>query len=93
MNSWSSWIPLAAGVLFVSTGSVQASDEAVYEALKARQGKSATVVLTSGTELTGKVSSLTQDGVRLSELSGKEFFDAVVDLDQVQAVVFRAREQ
>lgn len=87
------WITSAAAVLVVMAGSVQAGDEAVYEALKARQGKSATVVLASGTELTGKVTSLTQDGVRLSELSGKEFFDAVVDLDQVQAVVFRAREQ
>lgn len=87
------WISSAAAVLVVMAGSVQAGDEAVYEALKARQGKSATVVLASGTELTGKVTSLTQDGVRLSELSGKEFFDAVVDLDQVQAVVFRAREQ
>lgn len=71
----------------------QAGDEAVFEALKAQQGKRATVVLTSGTELTGKVASLSQDSVKLAELSGKEFFDAVIDLDHVQAVVYRTREQ
>jgi hypothetical protein len=84
---------LMAGVLVSLSTATFAGDQALHAALKAQQGKRATVVLTSGTELTGKVSELTQDSVKLAELSGKEFFDAVVDLDQVQAVVFRAREQ
>ena len=77
----------------LSASAAQAGDSAVYEALKVQQGKRATVVLTSGTELSGKVASLSQDSVKLAELSGKEFFDAVIDLDHVQAVIYRAREQ
>lgn len=80
------------GVLGVASWAAQAGSDAVHEALKEREGKSATVVLVSGTELTGKVGALTDDSVRLGELGGKEFFDAVIDLDHVQAVVFRARE-
>ena len=68
-----------------------AGDSALAKTLKEREGKVATVLLSSGTELTGKVSNVSDDSVKLSELSGKEFFDAVVDLDDVQAVVVRAR--
>lgn len=67
--------------------------DAVKRALKERDGKKVTLVLTSGKELTGKVASISDDSVRLSELSGQEFFDAVVDLDQVDAVLFRARSE
>lgn len=83
----------ASAMLCALCGAAAAGDEAVHAALKAQQGKRATVVLVSGTELSGKVADLTQDSVKLSELTGKEFYDAVVDLDQVQAVVYRAREQ
>lgn len=88
-------LAVAAGVGFALSGVAMAGDSsAVHAALKAQQGKRATVVLaTGGTELTGKVAELTQDSVKLAELTGKEFFDAVVDLDHVQAVVYRAREQ
>lgn len=68
-----------------------AGDDAIVKALKSLDGKRATVVLTSGTELTGKIAEATGDSVKLVELSGKDFYDAVVDLDQVQAVVYRAR--
>ncbi len=68
-----------------------AGDDAVARTLKELDGKRATVVLASGTELTGKVANPTADSVKLVELSNKDFFDAVVDLDHVQAVVYRAR--
>lgn len=69
------------------------ADGAIQAALKERQGKTATVVLESGTELTGTVSKLDDGAVRLTELSGKEFYDAVVDLDDISAVVMRVRSQ
>lgn len=68
-----------------------AGGDAVAKTLKGLEGKRATVVLASGTELTGKVAEPTSDSVKLVELSNKDFFDAVVDLDHVQAVVYRAR--
>lgn len=93
MNHMKSTLTITAGMLLALSGAALAGDEAVHAALKAQQGKRATVVLASGTELTGKVAELSQDSVRLAELSGKEFFDAVIDLDQVEAVIYRAREQ
>ena len=57
-----------------------------------RNGKKVTVVLQSGTELSGKVKDVGNNTLTLSELSGKELFDAVVDLDDISAVQFRARE-
>lgn len=76
-----------------ASSSAVAGDKALSKVLKEREGRSATLILASGTELTGKVLELSEHSVRLGELSGKEFYDAVIDLDQVQAVVFRAREK
>lgn len=70
-----------------------ADHDALHKALKEREGKTATVILASGAELTGTVAKVDEDSVRLSSLSGKEFFDAVIALDKVQAVQFRAREK
>jgi len=72
--------------------SAVAKDEAMSSILKDRNGKKVTVVLQSGTELSGKVKDVGSNTLTLSELSGKEFFDAVIDLDDISAVQYRARE-
>lgn len=82
---------LAAGLSLLSL-SAAAKDEAMASILKDRNGKKVTVVLQSGTELSGKVKDVGNNTLTLSELSGKELFDAVVDLDDISAVQFRARE-
>ena len=69
------------------------ADGPIQTALKERQGKTATVVLAGGNELTGTVSKVDDGAVRLTELSGKEYYDAVVDLDDVAAVVMLVRSQ
>jgi hypothetical protein len=51
------------------------------------------VVLSGGTEITGKVENVGNNTLRLSQLSGKDYFDAVIDLDDVSAVIFRARDK
>lgn len=86
---------LVLGLLFAMAASstAVAGDKALSKTLKEREGRSATLVLESGTELTGKVVEVSEHSVKLGELSGKEFYDAVIDLDHVQAVVFRAREK
>ena len=45
----------------------------------------------SGAELTGTITKVGEHVVHLSELAGREFFDAVVSLDQLPAVVIRTR--
>lgn len=62
------------------------------KSMRERQvGKRVGVVLTTGQELSGVVSSVGDRVVHLSELSGREFFDAVVSLEHIRAVVVRVR--
>ena len=70
-----------------------AGDGPLLEALVAHQGKGVTVMLSSGQELSGRVKTVDEDGVVLTELRGKEFFDAAIDLDEVEAVVYRVRDR
>lgn len=80
---------VSAGLLFASHGAT-ADDGGVRTALQERQGKPVTLLL-HGSELTGTIAGVDADSVKLTQLVGKELFDAVVDLDQVQAVVFRVK--
>lgn len=65
----------------------------IESVLKAHNGKRVTVKLNSGEELTGTVGALGDDLVHLRELSGKEFFDAVVNTDEISALIIRTRDQ
>ena len=67
------------------------ADATVKSVLDAQKGKRVGVLLTTGQELTGVVTSVGATVVHLSELSGREFFDAVVPLDRVSAVIVRTR--
>jgi len=59
--------------------------------LAAQQGKKVTLKLGPNDELSGTVKVVTKDVVQLTELTGREFFDAVVELKSVKAVIVRAR--
>ena len=67
-------------------------EDTVQSVLSANQGKRVIVRLVSGGELTGKVGTVNSNVVHLIELSGREFFDAVVSLGQVEAVIIRTRQ-
>ncbi len=70
---------------------VGASDN-VQSVLAAQKGSRVTVRLRSGQELTGVMREATARVVHLGGLSGREFFDAVVPLEAVDAVIVRTRE-
>jgi hypothetical protein len=55
--------------------------------------KSVTVVLEGGQTYTAKIGPVSNDYVLLSELSGKEFFDALVDIDAIAAIEVRVRDR
>jgi hypothetical protein len=59
--------------------------------LKAQKGR-VTVRLRSGQEFTGNVRSVETRLLHLGTLTGKEFFDAVVPLDAIEAVLVRTKE-
>ena len=65
--------------------------DTVSDVLKRNSGKRVELTLVSGDRMAGTVSRVTPVAVHLSKLTGKEFYDAVVRLESVTAVVIRAR--
>lgn len=72
--------------------SVNATDT-VATVLTAQAGKRVSVKLRSGEELTGTVGTVGDTVVHLRELTGREFFDATVALEAIDAVVVRTRDR
>ena len=64
----------------------------VRSLLEKSKGTRVSLRLAGGEELAGKVASVGDDTVHLSELAGREFFDAVVVIDDIAAVVYRAQQ-
>jgi hypothetical protein len=64
----------------------------VQSVLAAQKGVRITVRLRSGQEFAGIMREVNSRVVQLGALGGKEFFDAVIPLDAVEAVFFRVKE-
>ena len=75
----------------VAQGVTVAAGTTIESILIAQQGKKVTLKLGPSDELSGTVKMVTKDVVLISELTGREFFDAVVDIKSVKAVIVRAR--
>ena len=67
--------------------------DTVKSLLDDRVGQPVTLILSSGQEITGKVAAVGDALVHLTQLSGREFFDAAVGLDSVAGVVVRVRSR
>lgn len=63
----------------------------VVEQLNQLKGQKAQLHLRSGKEIEGVVGAITKDAVELRNLVGREFFDAVIRIDDIAAVVYRVR--
>jgi Skp family chaperone for outer membrane proteins len=68
------------------------ANDSVQSVLAAQKGKRVTVRVRSGQEFTGIMREATGRLVQLGAISGREFFDAVVPLDAIDAVLVRTRE-
>jgi hypothetical protein len=66
-------------------------NQPIRDNLKQRVGSKVTLRLVSGEEIGGTVVQVGETAVHLSELSGRDFYDAVVRLDQVSAVLVQMR--
>lgn len=93
-----SLLPVVLTLLFVSVAIAQepakmavAKNDTIRTVLEKHSGQRVTVKLDSGEELTGIVRSVGDKLVHLGELSGKEYFDAVIDHEEVAAVIVRVR--
>jgi hypothetical protein len=63
----------------------------VKQSLENLKGKSVSLRLRSGEDLAGQVADVGDKAVVLTQLTGKEFFDAVITLDSIDAVTSRAK--
>jgi hypothetical protein len=80
------------GVLYAQQEKLEVNDaDTVKAVLERHVGKRVAVVLSTGLEMNGVVTKVTRDVLHLSELAGREFYDAVVPLDRINAVVIRVR--
>jgi len=68
------------------------STDTVQTALTAQKGARVTVRLRSGQEVTGAVREVNARIVQLGGVTGKEFFDAVVPLEAIDAIFVRVKE-
>lgn len=85
------FIGIASPVLADDPGADLNSPDAIRHTLEQQVGKRVKLKLVSGQDLEGKVSKVGSQAVIVSELSGMEFFDATVRVDQVAAVIVRVR--
>lgn len=63
----------------------------VRDVLAEQAGKRVIVRLESGENLEGTVTKVGDSVVHLAKLSGRDFYDAVVRIDRISAVLFRVR--
>ena len=69
-----------------------APTDTVESVLAAQKGKKVTVRLRSGQETSGTVTMVSAKLVQLAAVTGKEFFDAVVPLEAIEAVFVRTKD-
>ena len=87
---------LLASLLFALP--VQAQDlnisanDTLQSLLAAQKGKRVTLRLSGGQEITGVMREATARLVVLGGLTGREFFDAAVPLEKVEAVLVRTKQ-
>ena len=67
------------------------SPDVIKSALEQQVGKRVKVKLETGQDLDGKVAKVGSHAVQLAELTGMEFFDATVKLDEIAAVIVKVR--
>jgi hypothetical protein len=79
-------VPAAAAELKIG------ANDTVQNVLAAQKGARVTVRVRSGQEITGVVREVGSRVVQLGAVSGKDFFDAVVPLEAVDAVFIRTKE-
>ncbi len=95
-NAWS--ILLMSAALACAVAPVAGTDlriganDSVQTVLVAQKGQRVTVRVRSGQDVTGVVREAIGRVVQLGAVSGKDFFDAVVPLEAVDAVFVRTKE-
>ena len=94
MNKALTMLLVLSGLAFAAPAAAQlqvGSSDTVESLLRAQKDKRVTLRLRSGQELTGIVRAGNARVVHLGAITGREFFDAVVPLEAVDAVLVRTQ--
>jgi hypothetical protein len=67
------------------------ADDSVQSVLERQVGKPVELRMKSGEKMAGKLDKVTDKLVHLSQLTDADFYDAVVEIDSIAAVVVRVR--
>lgn len=67
-------------------------DDTMRSVLERQVGQVVDLRMKSGEKIGGKVEKVTERLVQLSQLTGAEYFDGVIDLDNIAAVAVRAKK-
>ena len=65
----------------------------IADVLKDRIGKRTTIRTQSGEDIEGTVAVVGNNVVHIANLTGKEYYDAVVSIDRISAVIMRVRNR
>jgi hypothetical protein len=91
-------VALVAGLLIASQGITAAQEKPGFnpsaglkDNLASNIGKRVSLMISAGESIEGTIEKVGDHFVLMSRLSGKDFYDALVRIDEVKAVVFRAR--
>lgn len=82
---------LSLALLAAAVSTSALADGPIERTLKDRGGKAVTVILTSGTEITGTVGDVKDGSVVLKQLAGKDFYDALVNIEDIAALEMKVR--
>jgi hypothetical protein len=70
-----------------------AEGDTVQKVLQGQAGKRVTIRVRAGDELSGMVKTANAEVVHIGELAGREYFDAVIPLKSIDAVIVRVKDQ
>ena len=86
---------IAAAPVAAQQGGALNASQTMRDNLKQLQGagKSAELVLKNGKSYRGKLAAVGDHSVLVSEIVGREFFDALIAIDEIAAIEVRARGQ
>ena len=78
---------------FAEDKPVFSKNDSMFSLLTRQTGQSVQLVLNSGEKFGGKVADIGGGFVYLTALTGQEFYDAVIKLDDISAVVVRKEKK
>lgn len=79
------------GIAFAETKQDAGPTISIKDNLTANLGKRVSVRLSSGDPIEGTIEKVGEHVVHISKLSGKEYYDAIVRLDAIEALILRTK--